>query len=93
MRRFLRPNFRRPFPDFFTPKAISWFAKSRSNWSIYVCATRASSISQFYRHFHAGSNSKDGCVKQVLGPQEARFSKFTPMKSLRTSRRGAGSAE
>jgi hypothetical protein len=25
MRRFLRPSFRRPFPDFFTPKAISWF--------------------------------------------------------------------
>jgi hypothetical protein len=27
MRRFLRPNFRRPFPDFFTPKANSWFVK------------------------------------------------------------------
>jgi hypothetical protein len=25
MRRFLRPNFRRPLPDFLTPKADSWF--------------------------------------------------------------------
>jgi hypothetical protein len=30
MRRFLRPNFRRPFPDFFTPKAISWFGNHDS---------------------------------------------------------------
>jgi hypothetical protein len=30
MRRFLRPSFRRPFPDLFVPKAISVFSLMES---------------------------------------------------------------
>ena len=31
MRRFLRPSFRRPFPDFLVPKAFSVFEFDRAN--------------------------------------------------------------